>query len=154
VSSPRGSGSRLVGFGLLTCLGGGTDLVAQKPAPAPAVVSVLSLTLEAADSTLRRLADSCAARLAQRLQAAKITVARSDSSSLEQIRGTSGPRFAVQGRLSGSADKLSAELELMDAKTGDELRSYFSGVTDLAGVFRFTDLAAGRIAQVVRERKR
>ena len=147
-------GSRLIMLGLLAGLGAGTEVAAQKPSTLPAAVAVLSLELEAADSALRRVADSCAARLILRLQAAKVAAVRSDFTTVEQLKGTSGARFAVQGKVSGANDKLSAEFELMEVKTGDELRSYFSGLTDLAGVFRFTDLAADRLAQVVRGGKR
>lgn len=139
---------------LLTFMGAGNDLTAQKPVASPAEVAVLSLVLAAGDSTLRPFADSCASRLVQRLRAAKIAAVRADQASLDQLGGSSGPRLAVKGALSGSDPKLSTELQLMEVKTGDELRSYFSGGTDVAGVFRFVDLAAKRIVQAVRESKR
>lgn len=125
------------------------SLPAQRaPARAPDV-AVLPLTLEpAGDSGLARLADSCLAHLVRALAAETLTVAR--RTSLAAAPGLPPARFAIKGTLKREGDTFSVELDLIDAASGDELRSYFNSGKLPADITGVADLAAPRIARAIR----
>jgi hypothetical protein len=121
-------------------------LAAQNAPRQPVDVAVLAMSVgSSTDPALRRLADQCVTKLIEALLARKVIVRRTESSD------EAAARLKVEGSLAGGAGAYTAELRLLDAATGDELRSYLYGPGDAAGVVGMAERAAPRIAGVVEE---
>ena len=103
------------------------------------------------DPDVARAADRCAARLAEKLNAAGIRAARLSDATLESLRKDRRAPFAVEQVLEHDRGRFSAELKLMDVASGDELRSYMYGWGDEAGLMGLAEAAAPRIAAAMRE---
>lgn len=141
--------ARLLLAGLIVCA---ADLSAQRGPSTAVEVAILGFELVPADDApLLRLADRCAARLIASLGAQKVAAARPADATLEALRKSRAAPFAVRGTLTRSGGQVSAELQLLDVQTGDELRSYMYGPGDEDGVVTLAEKAAPRIATAVRE---
>lgn len=125
--------------------------VAQQPTAAPPQVAVLPLEVgPGASARLRRLADSCGARLLEHLRATKLRVVPVQTS-LEKLRAAGVPPFAVQGTVAEKDGEITAELRLVAVPTLEEQRAYAYSGAEAEGVCRLAAAAAPRIAAVIRE---
>ena len=92
---------------------------AQKPAER---VDVAILSLDPAGKAapeVVRAADRCAARLAEKLNAAGLRAARLPGATLKSLRNDRRAPFAVQQILEHDRGRFSAELKLMDVASGE-----------------------------------
>jgi TolB-like protein len=146
--------SRRIAIGLtaLALLGLEAEAAAaQQRAAASPQVAVLPLEVErGASARLRRLADSCGARLLEHLRATKLRVV-SVQASLEKLRAAGVAPFAVDGTVSEKDGEIAAELRLMAVSTLEEQRAYAYSGAEPEGVCRLAAAAAPRIAAVIRE---
>lgn len=128
------------------------DAAAQRAPSASMEIAVLEFELPPGnDVALARLADRCVSRLIGALAAQKVAAARPAGASLESLRKSRAAPFAVRGTISRSGKQVSAELQLLDVQSGDELRSYMYGPGDEDGVIVLAEKAAPRMAAAVRE---
>ena len=128
------------------------DAAAQRAPSAAMEIAVLGFELPPGnDAALARLADRCVSRLIAALAAQKVAAARPAGATLESLRKSRAAPFAVRGTLSRSGKQVSAELQLLDVQSSDELRSYMYGPGDEDGVVALAEKAAPRMAVAVRE---
>ena len=124
-------------------------LVAQGKADALLVVA--PDMADSRDEALARLGQRFTARLLQSLAQAKVAAVRTERTRFDSLQHAKAPRLAIDASLSGEKDRLTAQLRLIDVRTGDELRAYMFGPGDEEGVLGLADRAAPRIAKAVAE---
>jgi len=131
----------------------------SSPAPAQqrgpvAVVAVAPFTVDRDSAgVLRTLGDTCLAHLVQGLKAQRIQVEPHPKLSEKNLEVARPAHWAVLGHLTRDARHFQAELRLLDVTSGEELRSYFNADKNPAGITKFGELAAPRIARVIEEQK-
>jgi TolB-like protein len=149
MSMMRSGRTRLL---LAALLVSAADVAAQRAPSAATEIAVLGFELPPGnDAALVRLADRCVSRLIGALAAQKVAAARPAGASLDGLKKSRAAPFAVRGTLSRSGKQVSAELQLLDVQSGDELRSYMYGPGDEDGVIMMAEKAAPRMAVAVRE---
>lgn len=101
---------------------------------------------------LRAVLDGCADELVAALKHEGVTVRRDSQLSEKNLR--SAPAlWAVLGRLSSEESQFRLELQLLEVKSGEEMRSYLNQDKDPKVACRVVSKAAERIAAFVKEHK-
>ena len=126
-------------------------LVAQGPSKADALLVVAPDMADSRDEALARLGQRFTARLLQSLARAKVAAVRTERTRFDSLQHAKAAGLAIDASLSGEKDHLTAQLRLIDVRTGDELRAYMFGPGDEEGVLGLADRAAPRIAKAVEE---
>ena len=122
------------------------------PPRAPAGVAVAPFTVENDSAgVLRDVADRCLERLVAGLAAKGVTVTQRAQLSAEKLDAARPARWAVLGHLERKNGQFQAELRLLDVESAEELRSYFNADQEPAGIVKFGDAAALRIATVIQQ---
>ncbi len=101
---------------------------------------------------LRAAANSCSEQLVAALKLKGVAVARDPQLSQKNLRSASAS-WAVLGRLSRQEGQFQLEMQLLDVKSGDEMRSYFNSDKDPRVACRAVGKVAERIAAFVKEQK-
>lgn len=122
---------------------------AQSPKPGPDVV-IAPLVVN--DDALRAASSSCVEQLVAALKAKGVAVAFDPKLSDKNLRSAAAP-WAVLGGLARKEKEFSLELQLLEVRTGDEMRSYFNSDKDPKLACRGVPKVAERIAVFVAEQK-
>ena len=126
-------------------------LTAQRGGDADKVRVVAPEVAPSRDEALARLAQRLTTRLLDRLSAVKVAAVRTERATFDSLQRAKAAGLAIDASLSGEKDRMSAQLRLVDLRTGDELRAYLFGPGDEQGVLGLADRAAPRIAAAVEE---
>ena len=128
----------------------------QAEAQTPTSVSEVIVAPFAVDSgdgdALRATANSCSEQLVAALSQKGVAVARDPQLSEKNLRSAAAS-WAVLGRLSRKEGQFQLELQLLDVKSGDEMRSYFNSDKDPRVACRAVGKVAERIAAFVKGQK-
>jgi len=104
------------------------------------------------DDALRAASESCSSRLAAALTTKGVAVARDPQLTQKNLKAAAAP-WAMLGHLERKDGQVRLELQLLDVKTGEELRSYFGADKDPQVVCATAEKAAERVAAFVKEQK-
>lgn len=130
-------------------LGGLVEAQTSKPA---SDVVVAPLIVDAGNDALRTVANSCVEQLIAALKIKGVAVARDPQLTEKNLKSAAAP-WAVLGRLGRKDAQFELELQLLEVKSGDEMRMYFNADKDPQGACRSVGKVAERIAAFVEEQK-
>src|SRR5262245_61985812 len=112
-------------------------------------VIVAPFVVEAGNAdALRAQSNSCSEELVKALTLKGVAAARDPALSEKNLQAAPAS-WAVLGRITVEKQQFQLELQLLDVKSGDELRSYFNSDKDLKIACRAVDKVAERIAVFV-----
>ena len=119
---------------------------------APIDIAVHPLAIRGRDSVMQAQAESCLTGMIRALAAEHIAATLVPPAAPRgDLQTGVVARFSIEGEVEKVRGDYRLEMRLMDAATGDELRSYYFSGEDPAGIGRLGAAAAPRIAQAVRE---
>ena len=119
---------------------------------APIDIAVHPLAIRGRDSVMQAQAESCLTGMIRALGVEDIAATLVPPAAPRgDLQSATVARFSIEGELEKVGDDYRMELRLMDAASGEELRSYFYSGKDPAGIGRTCPSAAPRIAQAIRE---
>lgn len=96
--------------------------------------------------------DSCSEQLVAALKLKGVAAVR-DPQLTEKNLGSAPAPWAVLGRLSPKEGQFHLELQLLDVKSGEEMRSYFNSDKDPQVACRAVEKVAERIVAFLKEQK-
>jgi TolB-like protein len=115
-------------------------------------IAVHPLAIHGRDSVMQAQAESCLTGMIRALAAEHIAATLVPPAAPRgDLQTGVVARFSIEGEVEKVGGDYRLEVRLMDAATGDELRSYYFSGEDPAGIGRLGPAAAPRIAQAVRE---
>ncbi len=110
-------------FALATMVPALVQVAAQTSKPVSEVI-VAPFTLDSgSDDALRAIANSCAEQLVAALKAKGVAVARDPKLSEKNLQSAAAS-WAVLGRLGRDEGQVRLDLQLLDVKSGAEMRAY------------------------------
>ena len=115
-------------------------------------VVVAPLIVESGNDPLRAAANSCTEQLVAALKLRKVAVTRDPQLTEKNLKSAAAP-WAVLGRLVRKDGQFELEMQLLETKSGDEMRMYFNSDKEPKGACRSVGKVAERIAAFVAEQK-
>jgi hypothetical protein len=140
----------LAALSLLLVVSAGS--VESQTRPAQVAVAPFAVQRDSGGS-IRAVADKCLEALTGGLKAKGVEVSRHDRLAEDEVKAAGPALLAVLGEFSSKEGLYSGELQLFEVGSGDELRSYFINVRDVAAAAKSCTAAADRVAAVLKEQK-
>ena len=130
----------------------GSHAGAQTSKPVSDVVVAPFIVESGNGDSLRAASEKCFEGFVAALKLKGVAVARDPQLSEKNLRSATAP-WAVLGHVSQDEGQFRLELQLLEVKSGEEMRSYFNADKDPEVACRVVGKAAERIALFVKEQK-